>query len=151
MSKASNTFRGELLDLLFKNTALAGIGDSGGLSGSSSAGNFYIRLCTDATAADAGTKGTECAYTGYVAGGVAVERSGAGFSRSSNEISNAAAVEFGAATAGSENIKYAELWRNNTGSAEADRIAWMEFSPVIAVSAGKTPRFVAGALKFTVV
>ena len=151
MSKASNTFRGELLDLLFKNTALAGIGDAAGLLGSAAAGNFYIRLCTDAAVVDATTIGAECAYTGYVAGGVAVERSAAGFSRTANEMSNAAAVEFGAATAGSENIKYAELWRNNSGATEADRIAWMEFSPVIPVSAGKTPRFVIGALKFTVV
>jgi hypothetical protein len=151
MSKASNTFRGELLDLLFKNTAIAGIGDAGGLQPSAAAGNYYIRLCTDAVTVDKDTIGTECAYTGYVAGGVAVERSAAGFSRTGNEISNAAATEFGACTAGSENIKYAELWRNNTGNTEADRIEWMEFSQVIAVSAGKTPRFAAGALKFTVV
>jgi len=36
-----------------------------------------------------------------------------------------------------------------TGTTEADRVAWMEFSPVIPVSAGKTPRWVAGELKFT--
>lgn len=149
MSKASNTFEGELLDLLFLNAALAGIGNAAGLQPAGVAGNFYIRLCTDAVAVDDATLGTECAYTGYVAGGVPVPRTAAGWQRTDNEVSNVAEVAFGACTAGSENIQYAELWKDNVNTGEAYRVAWMEFAAVKPVSAGVTPRWAAGALKFT--
>jgi hypothetical protein len=149
MSKASNTFREQVLDLIFLNEAIPNIGDAAGLQPAATAGSFYVRLCTDASAVDKDALGTECAYTGYVAGGVAVVRTAAGWSRTGNIVSNAAEVGFGPCTAGTENIKYAELWRNNTGSTEADRVAWMEFSPVVPVSEGKTPRWIAGELKFT--
>lgn len=149
MSKASNTFRGEFLDHLFINSAIAVIGDAAGLLGSAAPGNLYIRLCTDFSVVDKDTVGTECAYVGYVPGGIGVVRSGAGFSRTGNVISNAVVEEFAPCTGGSENIKYAELWRDNVGLTEPSRIAWMEFSPVVPVSAGMTPRFAVGAIMFT--
>lgn len=151
MSKASNKFREEMLDLLFLNLALPGIGNASGLQPAAVAGNFYIRLCTDAVAIDKDTLGTECAYTGYVAGGVAVARAAAGLQRTGNEVSNAAEVAFGPCTAGSENIKYAELWKDNVNGTESYRVTWVELTAIKPVVAGVTPRFAAGVLKFTLV
>lgn len=149
MSQASDTFENELLKLLFQNIAVAGIGDASGLQPSATAGNFYVRLCTDAVAVSDSQIGTECAYTGYVSGGVAVERSASGWTVTDNEAENAEDIEFGACTGGSENIRYVELWRNNSGSTEDDRIAWKQMDDDLAVSAGITPKISAGNLKFT--
>ena len=146
---ASDYFEGEFLDLLFLNQPIAGIGDVSGLPGSAAAGNLYIRLCTDAVAVNDATIGTECAYTGYVAGGVAIPRSATGFERDGNEVGNKADIEFGSCTGGPENIAYAELWRDNSSVLLSGRIAWMEFTTPIAIAAGMTPRFIAGALTFT--
>lgn len=147
--EASNTFENEILKLLFQNVAIANIGDASGLQPSATAGNLYIRLCTDAVVASDSQIGTECAYTGYVAGGVAVERSASGWSVSGSEVKNAAEVEFGACTAGSENVRYVEIWRNNTGSLEADRIAWTQLTSDVAVIIGITPKFTAESITVT--
>lgn len=151
MSNASETFREELLNLIFRNIAIANIGDSSGLQPSTADGNLYVRLCTDAVTPDFETLGTECDYTGYVAGGVAVARDTGWELDGSNDMVIAADLEFATSTdAVSQNVKYAELWRNNTGALEADRIAWLELDAVVAVSEGITPRFAAGTLKFRV-
>ena len=69
-----------------------------------------------------------------------------------NVISNAADIEVvaDAGYVGTENIQYAELWLNNSGSTEADRIFHCELSQVIAMTAGKTFRIAAGGLTFPV-
>ena len=95
MSK-STTFQQAMLDLIFKNTDIANIGDATGLRGSTTAGSLYIALHT----ADPGEGGTattsETAYTGYAR--VAVTR-GAGFTRTGSSISPTANVDFGKCTA----------------------------------------------------
>jgi len=146
---AGNTFENEILKLIFQNTDITGIGDSGGLRGSVTAGSVYVRLCTDAVEVSDSQIGTECAYTGYVAGGAAVERSASGWSVSGSEIKNVAEVTFGACAAGSENVRYMEIWRNNTGTLEAERIAWGQLSSDIAVSVGVTPKFAAESITVT--
>ena len=88
MSKSS-AFENSLLLLLFNNTAIANIGDASGVPAAATAGNLYIRLYTSAITVDDDTIGTECAYTGYIPFGVAVPRSGAGFTVSANNASNA--------------------------------------------------------------
>jgi hypothetical protein len=151
MSQASNTFENEFLKLLFQNIAIPGVGDASGLQPSATPGNFYVRLCTDAAVASDSQIGTECKYTGYVAGGVAVERSASGWTINGSQIVNAADIEFGPCTAGNENIRFVELWRNNTGGTEAERIAWEDLGEgnEIPVSAGSTPKIAAGNLTFT--
>lgn len=151
MANASANFEADFLELLFQNTDITGIGDATGLQGSPTAGSLYIRLCTDAVTATDTTLGTECAYTSYVAKGVAVARSAVGWeidSASPSTIQNAADVEFAQCTGGTETIKYVEVWKNNTGSTIADRIAWVELSATLAVSNGVTPKFAAGELTF---
>jgi len=123
MNNASDTFENEFLKLLFQNVAIAGIGDASGLQPSAAAGNLYLRLCTDATVADDATVGTEASYTGYVAKGVAVARSNAAWDVVTNSATNLADILFGDCTAVPQNIKYVEVWRNNTSALLASRIA----------------------------
>jgi hypothetical protein len=88
----SNAAEAALLDLLFLNLDWANVGDAGGLQNSTAAGSFYLSLHT-ADPGEAGDATTnEVAYTNYAR--VAVARSGAGFSRAGNVISNAALVQF---------------------------------------------------------
>lgn len=148
MSK-TNSFETSLLQLIFNNSNIADIGDATGLQGSGAAGNVYVRLYTSAVAVDDSTIGTECAYTGYVAGGVAVARSGAGWTVSGNNVSNAAAITFGACTAGSETVRYFAIWKDNVGATDADRLFWGQLTSDLAVSSGITPEFAIGALDIT--
>ncbi len=94
---ATNAFETALLSLIFTNTNAANIGDATGLRGSTTAGSFYISLHT-ADPGEAGSQTTsETAYTGYAR--IAVARSGAGWTVSGNNASNAAVVAFGNCTA----------------------------------------------------
>lgn len=148
MSK-SNSFETSLLTLIFNNTNIANIGDATGLQGASTAGSFYVRLFTSAVAIDDATYGTQAAYTGYVAGGVAVARSGAGWTVSGNQVSNAAAITFGACTAGSETIRYFGIFYDNSTNTEAARQFWGQLTSDLAVSSGITPEFAIGAITVT--
>jgi hypothetical protein len=91
MSK-SNAAETALLALIFNNTDFAGIGDAGGLQNSATAGSLYISLHTS-DPGEAGTQSTnETSYTNYDR--VAVARSGAGWTVSGNQATNAAQITF---------------------------------------------------------
>ena len=94
---ATNVFENGILSLIFENANYANVGDATGLRGSTTAGVFWVRLHT----ADPGETGSqttsEAAYTGYAR--VAVARSGAGWTISGNNASNAATITFGNCTA----------------------------------------------------
>jgi hypothetical protein len=86
-----------LLQLIFNNVDWANVGDAAGLQNSAAAGSFYVSLHT-ATPGVGGSQTTnEVAYTGYAR--VAVARSGAGWTVSSLNVSNAAIVAFPSCTA----------------------------------------------------
>ena len=142
----SNSFETDILELIFNNTNIANIGDVAGLQGSSTAGSFYVRLYTSAVAVDDATIGTEAAYTGYVTGGVAVARSGAGWTVAGNNAQNAAEIAFAECTAGSETIRYFAIWKDNSSSNDAERVVWGQLTSDLAVSANVTPKFPAGTL-----
>lgn len=92
MSKSS-AFETEILDLIFKNLAIADIGNSGGLLPSTVPGNLYVSLHTS-DPGEGGVQSTnECAYTGYAR--EAVVRSASGWTVSGNGASNAALITFG--------------------------------------------------------
>jgi hypothetical protein len=148
MSK-SNSFENDFLKHIFQNTAIANIGDASGLPAAATVGSLYVRLYTSAVAVDDSTIGTECAYTGYVAKGVAVARSSAGWTVSNNVVSNAAAIAFAACTGGTETIRYFAIWKNNSSSSEAERLFWGQLTSDLAVSSGITPEFAIGALTIT--
>lgn len=153
MSQLSTTFKNLLAKLLALNEAIAGFGDASGLQPSAAAGNLYLRLCTDAVDADDDTLGTECAFTGYTSGGIALARgSGGDLAVSANEISNAADIEVtaDAGYGGSENIKFAELWMDNSSGTESKRISHCQLSATVTITAGKTFKIAAGDLTFPV-
>ena len=144
MSK-SNSFETDILELIFNNTNVANVGDATGLT-CGTAGSLWVRLYTDAVVVDDSTIGTECAYTGYVQYGIAVARSGAGWTVSGNNCSNAAAITFGAATAGSENVRYFAIWKDGADVTDAYRLYWGQLTSDLAVSSGITPEFAIGDL-----
>jgi hypothetical protein len=144
MSNASET---ALLELLFKNTAWANVGNAGGLQPSGVAGNLYVALHT-ADPAEAGDQSTnEISYTGYAR--VAVARSGAGWTVSGNQVSNAATVQFGEMTAGAGGS--ATYFSVGLESAGATAILFSgQLTAPRSISNGITPLFNAGALTGTV-
>lgn len=139
---ATNAFETALLQLIFTNTDLANVGDAAGLQNSATAGSFYISLHT----ADPGETGTqttsEASYTGYAR--VAVARSGAGWTVSGNNVSNAAAVTFGACTAGSNTITHFGIGSDSSGTGNLFFKGALTSS--LAVSSGITPSFAIGDL-----
>lgn len=145
MSK-SNSFETGLLGLIFSNVAIANIGDATGIPAATTAGSLSIRLYTDAIAVNDNTIGTEAAYTGYVTGGIAVARSGAGWTVAGNNASNAAAITFGACSAGNEVIRYFAIWKDNSTNTDSHRLYWGQLTSDLAVSSGITPEFAIGAL-----
>lgn len=131
-----------LLTLLFNNTDWANIGDAAGLQNSVTAGSFYVSLHT-ADPTETGTQtSSEATYTGYAR--VAVGRSGAGWTVSGNNVSNAAAVTFGACTAGSSSVTHFGIGTDSTGV--GNLILKGALTATLAVSAGITPSFAIGEL-----
>lgn len=142
---ATNAAETALLNLIFANSAWANIGDASGLQPSATAGNLYVSLHT----ADPGETGnqttSEANYTGYAR--VAVARSGAGWTVSGNNASNAAAVAFGACTAGSSTVTHFGIGTADTGN--GNLLFSGQLTAQLAVSAGITPSFAIGELDVT--
>lgn len=144
MSK-SNSCETNLLTLLFNNTDWANIGDAGGLGGSTTAGSFYISLHTS-DPGEAGTQTTnETAYTNYAR--VAVARSGAGWTVSGNQVTNAAAITFPQCGVSGATITHFGLGRASSGAGELLYSGALNDS--LAVSNLITPSFAIGQLIVT--
>ena len=141
----SNVSETALLNLLFKNTAWANVGDASGLQPSAAAGSFYVALHS-ADPGEAGDQTTsEIAYTGYAR--VAVTR-GAGFTVSGANVSNAGTVQFGECTAGSATVTHFTV---GTAASGAGSVIYRgALGATRSVSAGITPLFNAGQLSGTV-
>jgi hypothetical protein len=141
----SNAFETELLDLIFTNSAIANLGDAGGPQGSSTAGNLYISLHTS-DPGEAGSQTTnETAYTSYAR--VAVARSGAGWTVSGNQVSNAAQIQFPQCTGGSSTVTHFAVGYDSAGAGVV--VMSGALSSSLAVSNGITPLFAASALTAT--
>lgn len=142
---ASNLFETLLLNLIFTNANGANVGDATGLRGSSTAGNFYISLHT----ADPGEGGTvttsEATYTGYAR--VAVVRSGSGWTVANPTAVNAATITFGLCTAGSSTVTFFGIGSSSAGA--GDLFFSGALGASLAVTAGITPSFAAGAIVCT--
>jgi hypothetical protein len=136
MSK-TNSLENSLLLLLFNNTDIANVGDAAGIQNSATAGSLYVSLHT-ADPGEAGSQTTsEISYTGYAR--VAVARSGAGWTVSGNSVSPAAAVTFGAMTAGAGGT--VTHFGVGTDSSGAGTLLYKgTVSPNIVVSNGVTPQ-----------
>lgn len=133
MAGKSDTFENDWLKLVFNATAIANIADN---AASSPLTNLYVSLHT-ATLTDSAVQNTsECAYTGYAR--VTVARTSGGWTVTGNSVSPAAAITFGACTAGSET---ATNWAVGVASSGATKILYYgAILPTIAISAGVTPQ-----------
>ena len=142
---ASNAFETSLLNLIFKNVTIANYGDVVGIVGSATAGSLFVGLHT-ADPGEAGTQATsEATYTGYAR--VAVARTAGGWTVSGNTVSNAAAIQFGTCTAGSNTVTHFSVGSSLTGAGDLALSGVLTAS--LAVSAGITPSFAIGALTAT--
>ncbi len=140
MSK-SNAFETALLGLIFENTAIANLGDAGGLRATATAGSLYAAIHT-ADPGEAGDQTTsECTYTSYAR--VAIARSSAGFTVTGNTVAVDADIVFPAGTGGSTGP--ATHWSIGTLVSGAGMILYKgSISPSITTGNGVTPRLTAG-------
>lgn len=136
MSK-TNAFENDLLLLIFNNTDIALIGDAAGIQNSAAAGSLYVSLHI-ADPGEAGNQSTsEISYTGYAR--VAAARSGAGWVVTGNSVSPAAAITFGAMTAGAGGT--ATHFGVGTDASGTGKLLYKgAITPNIAVTTGVTPQ-----------
>jgi hypothetical protein len=138
-----DTFETAILDLIFKNSNLATIGDATGLRGSTTAGNFFIALFTVAPSDSA--QGTECTYTGYARKDILRATGAGGWTTSNNNAYNTSAITFAQCTVGSNTACAFAICKAVTGGVD-DAIYWGDLSANLAISPGITPEFAAGDL-----
>ena len=128
----ANTFDSDLLKLIFNATPIANIADN---AASSPFTNLYVSLHT----ADPGVGGSqttsEAAYTSYAR--VAVARTSGGWTITGQTVNPVAAINFPAATGGSETETFFAV---GTASSGAGKILYRgPLSASIAVISGVTP------------
>ena len=138
----TNEFETALLTLYFNNTAHANVGDASGLQPSTAAGSMYISLHTADPTETGSQTSSECDYTSYAR--VAVARSGAGFTVSGNNVSNAAAVTFPQCTGGSNTATHFGIGYATSGAGNLYMSGALDSS--LAISNGITPEFAIGEL-----
>lgn len=147
---ATDVFENGLLSLIFENANYANVGDATGLRGSSTAGVFYVSLHT-ANPNETGNQSTsETAYTNYLRSGGSVARSTAGWSVTSGVADNDAAITYATGGATGATVTFFGVGSDPTGN--GNLFLWGTItSPAsgLAVSAGVTPSFAAGALDNT--
>ena len=141
MSK-SNTHENDYLLLMFNNTTMTLVGDAAGILQSAAAGSLYFSLHTS-DPGEAGSQTTnEVAYTSYAR--VAVARSGAGFTVSTNTVALVANVTFPAGTGGTGT---ATNWGLGTSSSGTGKLLYKgAISPSIVCGNGVTPQLTAGTV-----
>jgi hypothetical protein len=139
---ATNAFETSILGLILNNANIANIGDATGLRGSSTAGSLYISLHT-ADPDETGDQTTsEADYGSYAR--VAIARSGAAWTVSGNNASNAAAVTFPEAASGTNAITHFGIGTDSSGA--GNLLFKGALSATLNVSAGITPSFAIGEL-----
>lgn len=149
MSK-SDSWENSLLLLLFNNTAVANIGDAGGLQPSAVAGSLFVALHT-ADPGEAGTQATsEATYTGYAR--QAVARSGAGWTVSGTaptQVVNAATITYPACTAGGDSLTHFSVGKTVSGATAILYSGSLTGAPVVVSTVNTPPSFAASALVIT--
>jgi hypothetical protein len=139
---ATNAFETALLDHYFTNADHANIGDAAGLQNSATAGSFYVSLHTGSPGETGDQTTSEATYTSYAR--VAVARSAAGWTVSGNNASNTSAINFPAATGGSNTITHFGIGSDSSGA--GNLFFYGALTASLAVSSGITPSFAAGEL-----
>lgn len=141
---ATTAFQTALLAHIFRNAAVANVGDASGLQPSATAGNLWVSLHTD-DPGEAGGVSNEATYTSYAR--VAVERSDAAWDVTGDTASNIAAVAFPEATGGSSTVTHFGIHTAVSGSGNMLFHGALDASRT--VSTGIAPEFAAGELQVT--
>jgi hypothetical protein len=129
----SDTFRNDILKLIFNATAIANISDN---AAASPLTNLHVALHS----ADPGNSGdqttSEVAYTGY--GRVAVARTSGGWTVTANNVSPVATIGFGACTAGSATATWFSVGVASSGASKILRrgVLGSKLGPFTAIVAG---------------
>ena len=128
-----NTFKNDLLKLIFNATAIANMADN---AAASPLTNLYVSLHT-ADPGEAGDQTTsEVAYTSYAR--VAVARTSGGWTVTGNSVSPAADIDFPAGTGGSGTATHFGI---GTASSGAGKLLYKgAITPNIVCGDGVTPR-----------
>lgn len=143
MSK-TNTFETNLLNLIFCNTSITGIGDAAGLRGDDTEGPLYVALYTTApTDTTLGVEVTTAEYTGYTR--VQMDTVDVVWTVSGNTASNFIAVTFPQCTGGTGCTVVA------VGILATDEtlIYWADLDSSLNISTGIQPEFPIGDLEIT--
>ena len=144
MGSKRDAFETSILQHIFQNMAVSGIGDSSGILGSSTAGNLAVALFT--TNPSDSTTGTETSYTNY--NRINVARSSVGWTVTAGQASNAAAITFAQCGAVGATLTGFGVMKSATTGAD-DCIYWGALGANLTVSSGITPEFAIGALTVT--
>jgi hypothetical protein len=130
-----------LLQLIFNNVDWANVGDAAGLQNSATAGSFYISAHTASPGVGGSQTTNEVAYTGYAR--IAVARSGAGWTVSGLNASNAAVISFGNCTASPGSpITFLGIGSASSG---AGNLQFFGTVPSYQPAIGNNPEFAIGA------
>lgn len=119
----SKVFQISILKMILLNEAIADLGDLAGVQPSTGAGNIYLRLY-DTDVVDADNAGTEASYTGYVAGGIPITRSGTDWIVDEVNIvgKNVQNLQFGKCAGIGQSLRYWSIWKDNTTQALSHRM-----------------------------
>ena len=133
MAAKSNTFRNDLLKLIFNGTAISGLADNA----AAPLTTLYLALHTS-DPGDAGNQSTsEVTYTGYTR--VAVVRTSGGWTVSGGSVSPTNPIEFGEMSGGTAGTAtYATIGTDSTGSGKV--LYRGALTPTIPFNVGVTPR-----------
>jgi hypothetical protein len=137
LSNASET---AWLQLVFQNIDWTGVGNAGGLRGSTAAGNFYLVLHT----ADPGEAGDQQTNEITDVGRLAVARSASGFDVSGNQVSNHAIATFGVNAGSQTTATYFSIGVNASGASQI--IGSGALSSPFVINTGVAPYFDANQL-----
>lgn len=145
MAGKGDTFENDLLKMIFNATPIANLADN---AAASPLTTLFVALHT-ADPGDTGVQNTsEATYTGYAR--VSVARTSGGWTVSGtapSQAQNAAAITFGACTAGSNVITHASVGVASSGATKILYVAPLTAS--LSVSAGITPSFDTGTNRLT--
>lgn len=145
---ATNATGAAILALYFENADHTGIGDAGGLIGSTTPGSFYISLHTADPTETGDQTSSEATYTSYAR--VAVARSTAAWTSAVADpatVTNDALITFPTATGGSDTITFFGI--GTDASAAGTLLFSGALDASLAVSNGITPEFAISALTVT--
>ena len=141
MGSKTSTFETLLLNHIFNNANIPGIGDSTGIRGSSVAGSLYIGLANDTQQVNDINSGQEAQYSGYSR--IAVSRSSDGWVVTGNQVYNKEHISFPICISGNETIRYVNIF---TASSGGTRLYWGILNDDLLVSTDVTPNFSPGSL-----